>query len=121
MWLYSHTDNTNDIPCVHHVSATDMVTYIWLDLNENTLKIVQGQHSHGCYELPASVPYDGELHASVNMLHLELVLDNGGALSGQARCDQASRRLQLMLEFKFGSNEQYEWCCTTCIVMLTKK
>ena len=80
MWLYPRTDNAKDIPCFQHVSTRSIVTYIWLDLNEHIWKIVQGQHRCGCYELLASLPYGGELPASVDMWHLEPVLGNGGAL-----------------------------------------
>ena len=81
MWLHPHTDNAKDFPYFQHISATNIATYIWLDLNEHIWKLVQGQHDHGCDELLARLPYDGEFPASVDMWHLEPVLGNGGTLS----------------------------------------
>ena len=98
MWLLPRTYNAQDVPCFQHVSATNIVTYIWLDVNEHIWKIVQGRHSHGCDELLASLPYAGELPASVDMWYLEPVLGNGGALyvhkwtlpQYKAKCQDAS-------------------------------
>ena len=79
MWLHPRTDDAKDFPCFQNISATNILTYIWLDRNEHMWKIVQGQYPW-CDELLASLPYDGEMPTSVDMWHLEPVLGNGGAL-----------------------------------------
>ena len=98
MWLLPRTDNEKDVPCFRHFSVTNIVTHIWLDLNENMWKIVQRQHSHGPHELLASLPYDGGFPAPANMWHLEPVLGNGGllvvhiwsSLQYKAKCQEAT-------------------------------
>ena len=98
MWLLPRTNNEKDFPCFQHFSVTNIVTHIWLDRNENMWKIVQRQHSTGPDELLASLPYAGELPASVDMWYLEPVLGNGGALyvhkwtlpQYKAKCQDAS-------------------------------
>ena len=97
MWLHPRTDNAKDRPCFQNISATNILTYIWLDQNEHIWKIVQGQYPW-CDELLASLPYDGEMPTSVDMWHLEPVLGNGGALyvhkwtlpQYKAKCQDAS-------------------------------